>query len=50
MPDYTHIYGFQATIVHYALTQMSMKRGLNKFKQKSKKVVTAELEQLHRRY
>ena len=33
-PDYTHRYEFQATINHYALTQLSMKRGLNKFKQK----------------
>ena len=48
-PGYTHIYGFQATIIHYALTQLSMKRGLNKFKQKGEKVVTAEIEQLHRR-
>ena len=47
--DYTHINGFQATIIHYALTHLTMKRGLNKFKQKGKKEVTAELEQLHRR-
>ena len=36
-------------IIHCALTQMSMKRGLRKFKQKGKNTVTAELEQLHRR-
>ena len=48
-PDYTHIYGSQATIIHYALTQLSMKRGLNKFKQTGEKAVTSELEQLHRR-
>ena len=48
-PDYTNRYGFQSTIIHYALTQLLMKRGLNKFKQKGKKMVTAELEQLHRR-
>ena len=29
-PDYTNRYGFQATIIHCALTQLSMKRGLNK--------------------
>ena len=48
-PDYTNRYGFQATIIHCALTQLSMKRGLKKFKQKGKTLVTAELEQLHRR-
>ena len=47
--DYTNRYGFQATIIHCALTQLPMKRGLKKFEQKGKKVVTAELEQLHRR-
>ena len=31
-PDYTNRYGFQATIIHCALTQLSMKRGLKKFK------------------
>ena len=49
-PDYTNKYRFQATIIHCALTQLSMKRGLNKFKQKGKETVTAELEQIHRRY
>ena len=48
-PDYTNKYGFQATIIHCALTQLSMKRGLNKFKKKGETAVTAELEQLHRR-
>ena len=48
-PDYTHGNGFQATIIHYALTHLPMKCGLKKFKQKVKKVVIAELEQLHRR-
>ena len=47
--EYTNRYDFQATIIHCALTQLSMKRGLKKFKQKVEKVVTAELEQLHRR-
>ena len=47
--EYTNIYEFQATIIHCALTQLSMKRGLKKFKQKVEKVVTAELEQLQRR-
>ena len=35
-PGYKNRYGFQATIVHCALTQLSMKRGLNKFKKKEK--------------
>ena len=48
-PKYTNIYGFQATIIHCALTQLLIKRGLKKFKQKGEKAVTAELEQLHRR-
>ena len=30
-PDYTNRYGFQATIIHCALTQLSMKRRLKKF-------------------
>ena len=46
---YTNIYGFQATIIYCALTQLSMKLELKKFKQKGEKVVTAQLEQLHRR-
>ena len=48
-PDYTSRYGFQATIIHCALTQLSMKRGPKKFKKKGENTVTAELEQLHRR-
>ena len=48
-PDYTNRYGFQATIIHCALTELSMKRGLKKFKKKGETTVTAELEQLHRR-
>ena len=48
-PDYTNIYRLQATITHCALTQLSMKCGLNKFKQTANKAVTEELEQLHRR-
>ena len=47
--DYTHRYGFQATIIHCALTQLSMKGGLKKSKQKDEKAATAELEQLHKR-
>ena len=35
-PDYTNIYGFQVTIIYCALTQLSVKRGLKKFKQKAK--------------
>ena len=48
-PEYTIRYGFQDTIIRCALTQLSMKRGLKKFKQKGKKAATVELEQLHRR-
>ena len=47
-PEYTNIYGLQSTIIHCALTKISMKHGIKKFKQEGEKVVTAELEQLHR--
>ena len=48
-PEYTNIYGFQATIIHFAQTELSIKRGLKKFKEKGEQTVTAELEQLHRK-
>ena len=48
-PDYRNRYGFQVTIIHCALTQLSMKCGLKKFKKKGENAVTVELEQLHRR-
>ena len=48
-PYYTNRYEFQATIIHCALTQLSMKRGLKKFKKKGETAVTSELGQLHRR-
>ena len=35
-PDYTNRYGFQDTIIHCALTKLSMKCGLKKFKKKAK--------------
>ena len=35
-PDYTNRYGFQVTIIHCALTQLSMNRGIKKFKRKAK--------------
>ena len=35
-PDCTNRYRFQATIIHCALTQLSMKRGIKKFKKKEK--------------
>ena len=35
-PDYINRYGFQATIIQCALTQLSMMRGLKKFKKKAK--------------
>ena len=47
--DYKNRYGFQETIIHCTLTQLSMKRGINKFKKKGKNMVTAEIEQLQRR-
>ena len=47
--DYMHQRGFQVKVIKYALTQLSMKCGLNKFKKKGEKAVTAELEQLHKR-
>ena len=48
--DYTKRYILQATVIHCALTQLSMKRRLKKFKQKGKILVTVELEQLQRRH
>ena len=48
-PDYTNRYGVEATIIHCAVTQMSMKRGLKKFKKNGKKAVTEELEQIDTR-
>ena len=42
-PEYTNRYIFQATIIHYDTTQLSMKRGFKKFKQKTEKAFTAEL-------
>ena len=35
-PNYKNGYGFQATIIDSALTQLSLKRGLKKFKKKAK--------------
>ena len=49
-PDYTNRYGFQATIIHCALTQLLIKRGIKKFKEKGENAVTAELKQLDRRH
>ena len=48
-PDYTDRYGFQATIIHCALTQLPMKHRIKIFKKKGEIAVNAELEQLHRR-
>ena len=45
---YTNRYEFQDTIIHCDLTQLLMKHGLKRFKQKGKKSVNVELEQLHR--
>ena len=36
-PDCTNRYGFQSTIIHCALTKLSVKRGINKFKKRGKK-------------
>ena len=48
LPDCTNIYVFQAIIIHCALSQLSMNRGLKIFNKKGENAVTAELEQLHR--
>ena len=48
-PDYSHRYGFQATIVHCVIIQLSMKRVLKKFKQAVKNAVASKLTQLHKR-
>ena len=48
-PYYTKIYRFQGTRIHCDLTQLSIKRGLKKFRKEGEKLITAELEQLHRR-
>ena len=47
--DYTNRYGFQATIINYALTQLSMNCGLKKFRKKGENLVTTYLAHLHRR-
>ena len=47
--DYRYRHQHQATIIHYALTQLSLRRGLQKHKQKGERAVVKELKQLHRR-
>jgi hypothetical protein len=42
--DYSHL---QANIVHHAMTQYSLNRGLRKFREKGEKSVEKELGQLH---
>jgi hypothetical protein len=42
--DYSHLH---ANIVHYAMTQYSLKMGLHKFKSKAEEAVSKELMQLH---
>jgi hypothetical protein len=42
--DYSHLH---ANVVHHAMTQYSLKRGLNKFKVKAEETVSKELIQLH---
>jgi hypothetical protein len=44
--DYSHLH---ANIVHHAMTQYSLKRGLNKFKVKAKEAVSKELMQLQKK-
>ena len=39
--EYTNRYGFQAKIIHWDLTKLPMKHGLNKFKPKGEKAVNA---------
>jgi hypothetical protein len=47
--DHSRRYGWQATIIHYALTQLSLKPGLKRYKKKGEKAVVSELKQLHSR-
>jgi hypothetical protein len=42
--DYSHLH---ANIVHHAMTQYSLNRGLRKFREKGEKAVEKELGQLH---
>jgi hypothetical protein len=42
--DYSHLH---ANVVHHAMTQYSLKRGLKKFKVKAEEAVSKELMQLH---
>jgi hypothetical protein len=52
-PDYSHrydsdtYYGVEKTIVHAALTQHMLKKGLEKYQQKGEEAVLKELGQLH---
>ena len=39
-------YSFSA-VMHHAMTQVSLKRGLNKFKEKGEKAISKDLIQLH---
>ena len=47
--DYRYRHQHQATIIHYAITQLSLLRGLQKHTQKGERAVVKELKQLHRR-
>jgi hypothetical protein len=42
--DYSHL---DANIVHHAMTQYSLKKGLKKFKEKGETAISKELLQLH---
>jgi hypothetical protein len=42
--DYSHLH---ANVVHHAMTQSSLNRGLRKFREKGEKAVEKELGQLH---
>ena len=45
-PDY-HLSNHYALVSHYVMTQLSMKAGLKRWKEKGVKAITSELEQLH---
>ena len=47
--DYSYRYGFNAHIVHHAMTQLSFKSGIKRFKKAGKKAAKAEFEKLHMR-
>jgi hypothetical protein len=46
--DYNHMFS-HATVMHHAMTQYSLKKGLRKFQKVGEETVSKELKQLHTR-